>query len=301
MARSPSTESAEPAGFDVRDFARTAHGSLRDDLDLASFAEKRLPADVRTELAALAVLEGATMAHLRNVLVTHTHKDARVTAFLVTWAFEKFWVADALRAIVDASAGRSAGVLVGDGGAAEPTRPRGEVAAGVAAVGDAGAESPRAASGGRGPVRRAFAGFTQGWAVVGAHMALGLVDDLVLGAAYARVTATSTDAALHAAVDRIVEVKRRHTRFFDEEVRRRLPTSGRTARLARRELRRTTWPLGSAALTVDERTGFARFTFGGPQGRALAADLERDIAALPGLDARTAAIVLRGLAGRRAA
>ena len=66
---------------------------------------KRLAADVRGELAMLAVLEAATMAHLRNVLVTHTHKDARVTAFLVTWAFEKFSIADALRGIVDASAG----------------------------------------------------------------------------------------------------------------------------------------------------------------------------------------------------
>jgi hypothetical protein len=212
------------------------------------------------------------------VLVTHTHKDARVTAFLVTWAFEKFWIADALRAIVDASAGPSAGRR--------------------ARLHDH--EPPRAASGGRGPVRRAFAGFSQGWAVVGAHMAMGLVDDLVLGAAYTRVVECAADAALRAAVDRIVAVKRRHTVFFDEEVRRRLPTSARAARLARRELRRTTWPLGSAALTVDERTAFGRFTFGGAEGRALAADLERDIAALPGVDARTAAIVLRGLAGRRA-
>ena len=45
MARSPSTESAEPGAFDVREFARTAHGSLRDDLDLATFAEAPLPAE----------------------------------------------------------------------------------------------------------------------------------------------------------------------------------------------------------------------------------------------------------------
>src|SRR5688500_15777566 len=101
MTRSPSTEPAEPAEFDVRAFARTAHGSLRDDLDLDAVAAAPLPPDVVAALGALAVLEGATMAHLRNVLVTNTHKDARVTAFLVTWAFEKFWIADALRAIVD--------------------------------------------------------------------------------------------------------------------------------------------------------------------------------------------------------
>jgi hypothetical protein len=294
MARSRSTESAEPAGFDVREFARTAHGSLRDDLDLASFAEAPLPADVRAELAALAVLEGATMAHLRNVLVTHTHKDARVTAFLVTWAYEKFWIADALRAIVDTSAGPSSGRPAGGRATPVPIPPAGDAAQ------PTDPEPQRATSGGRGPVRRAFAGFTQGWAVVGAHMALGLVDDLVLGAAYTRVAESSADAALHAAVERIVAVKRRHTQFFDEEVRRRLPTSARAARLARRELRRTTWPLGSAALAGDERMAFARFTFGGADGIALAADLERAIAALPGVDARTAAIVLRGLAGRRA-
>ena len=48
------------------------------------------------------------MAHLRNVLVTPTHKDARVTAFLVTWAYEKFWIADALPAIVEANGGGDA-------------------------------------------------------------------------------------------------------------------------------------------------------------------------------------------------
>lgn len=281
MARSWSTDSDGSAGFDVREFARTARGSMRDDLDLASFAEAPLATDVRGALAVLAVLEAATMPHLRNVLVTHTHKDARVTAFLVTWAFEKYWIADALRAIVDAGTSSS--------GADAPS------AAGPART--AGERGPSGtASGGRGPVRRALAGFTQGWDVVGAHLALGLVDDLVLGAAYDRLLACSSDAAVHASIERIIAVKERHTRFFDEEVRRRLSASGRAARLARRELRRTTWPLGSAAITAAERATFTQFTFGDAHGSALE-DLRRDLAALPGIDVRTVAIVLRGLAG----
>ena len=75
----------DPTAFDVREFARTAQGSLRDELDLAAIAGAPLPRDIERTLAALAALEGATMAHLRNVLVTSTHKDARVTAFLVTF------------------------------------------------------------------------------------------------------------------------------------------------------------------------------------------------------------------------
>ena len=150
-------------------------------------------------------------------------------------------------------------------------------------------------------MRRAFAGITQGWAVIGAHMAVGLVDDRMLGTAYARVAESSTSATLDAAVERIVAVKERHTRFFEEEAQRRLTASPRAARLARRELRRTAWPLGAAALTAEQRAGFSRFAFGGPEGDARAAELERGIGSLPGMDARTAAIVRRGLAGRRAA
>ena len=288
MTRSPSTEPAEPAEFDVRAFARTAHGSLRGDLDLDAVAGAPLSPDLVTVLDALATLEGATMAHLRNVLVTNTHKDARVTAFLVTWAFEKFWIADALRAIVDASGVAGPGSNAGPVGAQPPDR-------------TAAATSGGAPSGGRGPVRRAFAGITQGWAVIGAHMAVGLVDDRMLGTAYERVAESSTSATLDAVVDRIVAVKERHTRFFEEEVQRRLTASPRAARLARRELRRTAWPLGAAALTAEQRAAFSRFAFGGPEGDARAVELERGIGALPGMDARTAAIVRRGLAGRRAA
>jgi hypothetical protein len=286
MTRSPSTEPAEPAAFDVRAFARTAHGSLRDDLDLDAIARARLAPELVATLAALATLEGATMAHLRNVLVTNTHKDARVTAFLVTWAFEKFWIADALRAIVDASDGPGAGAGAGPAGG-EPPLPTRTAASGGAA------------SGHRGPVRRAFASITQGWAVVGAHMAVGLVDDRALGAAYASAAESSTSAAVDAAVERIVAVKGRHTRFFAEEVQRRLTASPRAARLARRELRRTAWPLGTATLTAEQRAVFSRFVFGGPDGHARGADVERGIATLPGMDEQTAATVRRGLAGRR--
>ena len=264
----------QPAHFDVREFARTAQGSLRADLDLVAFASAPLEPEVVGTLAVIGTLEGATMAHLRNVLVTPTHKDARVTAFLVTWAYEKFWIADALRAIVEAG---------GD--------------AAVVDAPDAASRGP-AASSGRGPVRRALAGFTQGWPVIGAHMTVGLIDDWMLGAAYERVVDASGGAALEAAVGRILAVKQRHTRFFEEEVERRLTSSPKAVRLARGELRSTAWPLGGAELEPEERAVFARFVFGGDAGDALAARIERDIAGLPGMDARTGTIVREKLAGR---
>jgi len=252
-----------PEPFDVRKFARTAQGSLRGDFDLAAFEVAPLPRDVLRMLAVLAHLEGATMAHLRNVLVTPTHKDARVTAFLVSWAFEKFWIADALRAVAAAV-------------------PGGELSGGIPGA------PPRR---GRGPVRRAIVGVVQGRSVVGAHLSLGLVDDWVLRAAYERVAAEAASAALSDVVDRILDLKARHTNFFGDEVQRRLSASKPAARLTRRELRRTALPLGSAVLEPADCAFFARFTFDGERGEALAAAIQRDIRKLPGMNERTSRVV----------
>jgi hypothetical protein len=92
----------DPDGFDVRAFTRTAQGRFSDELDLDMFATQPLAPDDRALIRFLARVEGASMEHLRDVLMTATHKDARVTAFLVTWAYEKQWVADALGAVLEA-------------------------------------------------------------------------------------------------------------------------------------------------------------------------------------------------------
>lgn len=264
---------AAAAGFDVREYTRTAQGSLRAELELAAFESAPIAPEVVRVLAVLRDLEAATMAHLRNVLVTATHKDARVTAFLVTWAFEKFWIADAVGAIVEASGGTPAAT-------AATGSPPGAIVA---------SES------GRGPVRRALAGFAQGWPIAAAHMTVGLVDDWMLRAAYDRVVDAAANDALAAAVDRIVAVKARHTRFFDEEARRRLGASPKAARLTRRELRGTALPVGIAALPAAERQHFTRFVFAESAGDEVARLIESRVAELPGMDGRTAAAVRRRL------
>src|SRR5262245_10134185 len=76
---------AEVPVFDVREFARTARGSHRAELDLEALAGGRLDPDARRLVRILRDLERATMQRMRNLLVTATHKDARVTAFLTTW------------------------------------------------------------------------------------------------------------------------------------------------------------------------------------------------------------------------
>src|SRR5688572_27169973 len=89
--------------FDIREFARTARGSHRGELDLDALTAVDVDADAARLIRTMRDLERHTMERMRNVLVTATHKDARVTAFLTTWAFEKFWIADALDAVLEAT------------------------------------------------------------------------------------------------------------------------------------------------------------------------------------------------------
>jgi hypothetical protein len=243
--------------FDIREFARTARGSHRDELDLTEVVS--LPVEAVRLVRTLRDLERATMHRMRNLLVTATHKDARVTAFLTTWAFEKFWLADALDAVLDAAGEERA--------AADFTAP------------------PRKSLGERverrGPVARAIAGNIAGPSLVDAHITTQLVDEWIGQTAYRKLGEAA--AALGSVVELVLDVKARHIRFFTEEAQRRLGASRKGRRLTRKELKRMAWPVGATDLPADERTSFETIVFGGGEGRAEANRIAALIASLPGM------------------
>ena len=270
---SGSTADLSPARFDVRGFARTANGNHRETLRLAEFASEPLSADSIRSVRYLARLESGTMEQLRNLLVTATHKDARVTAFLVTWAFEKFWIADALDAVLEAN---------------------GQPKSHDAAEGSARRSHTESVER-RGPIRRAITGLIQGVPIIGVHVTIGLVDEWVTRAAYDRLDAASASPALSATVATIIAVKQRHVAFFDDEARRRLADDPRAVSLTRRSLERQAWPLGAVDRAGDDRSFFETFVFGGDDGRGRAAGIGHRVAALPGMDSRIGDAVTRKL------
>ena len=260
-APSTALAASTPGGedFDIREFARTARGSHRAELDLSGVAPGRLPAEAVCLIRTLRDLERATMQRMRNLLVTATHKDARVTAFLTTWAYEKFWLADALDVVLDAAGEERAASQF-----TEPPRK---------------GLSERVER--RGPVARAIAGNIAGPALVDAHITTQLVDEWIGQTAYRKLGEAA--AALSGVVDMIVEVKARHIRFFTEEAQRRLGASRRGRRLTRKELKRMAWPVGATELPGDERSFFESIVFGGGEGRAEANRIAALVASLPGM------------------
>jgi hypothetical protein len=244
--------------FDVREFARTARGNLRAELDLEAIGRAGIGPDAAHLARLLRDLERSTMQRMRNLLVTATHKDARVTAFLTTWAYEKFWIADALDAVLEASGHDLAGETEG-------VRRR---------VGRERADR-------RGPVRRAIAGNIAGVQLVAAHVASGLVDEWVTTAAYRRLGDVAS--ALGSLVDTVVEIKARHIRFLAEDAQRRLSVSSRARRLARAAVVKAAWPVGIVDRPATERSFFETIVFGDAEGRAEAGRIAALVASLPGL------------------
>lgn len=251
--------SLEDGGFDVREFARTARGSHRGELDLEQVTASGLSGDAIRLLRLLRDLERSTMQRMRNLLVTATHKDARVTAFLSTWAFEKYWLADALDAVLQAT-GDDLHSSAPAGGLRHVVMERQER---------------------RGPVMRAIQGNIDGPQIVAAHVTTGLVDEWITQAAYRRLGELAT--GLHTIVELINGIKERHIAFLAEEAKRRLAISAKARKLATRELKNMVWPVGAVEHSDDDRTFFDQIVFGSANGRAEVSRIQGLIAALPGL------------------
>lgn len=260
--------------FNVREFARTARGNHRAELVLDEYETKPLASDTLRALSYLRDLESATMQWLRNVLVTPTHKDARVTAFLVSWAFEKFWIADAITAVIEAN-GYTATELPGAGKRRHP-------------LSEAGDRT--------GPVRRAISAIVIGPDIVAVHMATELVDQWVTHASYDRVAEVAASEALTGTIRMILEVKKRHEEFFAEESERRLSESAKAARLTRRALSNAAWPIGAVDRSDSDRTFFERYMFGNEEGANRASEIASRVARLPGIGERVATTIQERLA-----
>jgi len=244
--------------FDVRDYARTAVGSLREGMDVSGYESEPLSTETLRTISLLQVVERNTMQHLRNVLVTPTHKDARITAFLTTWAFEKYWVADALSAIL----------------AAHPALPATKKRPAIVRFGREVAE--RFA-----PIRESLVANQIGVPMLAVHMATGAIDGWVTQAAYSRIAELEDNAELKRTMDTILTIKARHLTFFEPQSEYRLGASARAKSLTRSRLKKSAWPIGADELPTTERHFFFDRLFRSSPG--LAESIDTAIDGLPGL------------------
>lgn len=276
-SQSDRPEMVVPAqGFSVREYARTAVGSHRQTMDFAAFTDAPLRADTLRALRYIAAVESDTMGHLRNVLVTATHKDARVTAFLSTWAFEKFWIADALQLVIDAHQ--------------NVALPAPKKQSRVAGFVDEIRERAR-------PITGSIRAGRLGEDMVAVHMTLGTIDEWMTQAALTRIVELDPNPALRAIVETLVGVQSRQLEFFEAQARDRLAASERTRGVVTKQITAARWPIGAGAEPKSETRFFYSYLFASDP--SIGAAIDTKISTLPGQEGLT--LISRAIASHGSA
>jgi hypothetical protein len=233
-------------GFDVLAYSADARGSHR--AQLTGIGEP-LADPLRAELRYLRSRLSGTTGWLSLVLVTPTHKNARITAFLSAWAYERHWLADALDALT--------------AGAATPAAPPVRI----------GLRTRFA------PLVEAVVANVHGPALTAVHMAERAVDGVFVEALVGHAIGQAS-GPVAADLERLRRVLVRQHSFFTEEAGRLLAASARARRLSRRRLTARAWPIGARDDRVGTAAALTALTAADPRWIQRA---DARIAELPGL------------------
>ena len=245
--------------FDLDSYKRIA-GRLDDsDVDYDAFRSSPLPDDLLRCVRYMHDVESHTSCYLRNLLNTRAHHDPAITEFMTMWAFEEQWHGEALGKVL-AAHGEAAG------------------AARVAPM--------RQAMGWRSTVAPigwvAFSAMTKHFVAI--HMTFGVVNEWTTQGGYARLLARADHPVLTDLLRRIMKQEGRHIDYYRSEAADRLADSAGARRIVRFALRHLWSPVGSKVMPDTETRHLVTTLFGGADGAAVAARIDRRIDALPGLD-----------------
>ena len=245
--------------FDIDDYQRQVAPVSLDGIDFAAFRDRPLSAEALRCIRYMHDVESHTVCYLRDLLVTPSHADPRVTTFLTMWNYEEHWHGAALARVLEAHG--------------EP----------------AGAErvAPMRARLGRGdrfaPVLNATLGALLGNDFVALHMTWGAVNEWSTQAGYARLAELEDHPVLTELLDRIQRQESRHIAFYATEARARLAASKRARRLVRWALRTKWAPVGSGVMPRAETEFLLRFLLTGPEGAQAVERLDANVRRLPGM------------------
>jgi hypothetical protein len=230
------------------------------DLDLANaFQDRRLDADVLRCLRYMHDIEMHTICYLRDLLVTAAHRDPEITTFLTFWSFEEYWHGEAIGAVLRAH-GEPAGAMR----VREMRRTRRV------------AEATK-------PFIHGLASMVVGPSMTAVHMTWGAINEWTTQAGYARLAQRCDHPVLAEMLRRIMRQEGRHIDFYASQAATRLVANRRAQRITRQALARFWAPVGSDVMPAAEVRHLIGYLFGGRDGAAMAARIDRRIDNLPGL------------------
>lgn len=204
------TQLVVDSDYPVEEFYGRERGAFHDELDTAQFEIRPLDVGALDAVAHLWALESATTGHLRRLFAGWTSREARIDAFLTTWAYEKHWIARALETILAAHH----------------------------------RELPQTGASERwGPTVDSVLTNLVGEDVVAGQMAQALSREATTAALLRRLAVVADHPVVDHLCDRSLERTADYIRFFEQEAKVRIEDSPRGAALARRSLGRGFSPI----------------------------------------------------------
>lgn len=245
--------------FDIASYSANACRVADDDVDYTAFERNPLPEPALRALQYMSDIESHTICYLRDLLVTPSHQDPEITAFLTMWAFEEFWHGERLDKVL-ATHGRAVG----------PDRMR-RIRLGQG-------RNDRFS-----PIYQTLAANLVGEDFIAVHMTFGAINEWSAYAAYGRLLAQTDHPELTKVVGRIQRQETRHAAFYASQARQRLDRS-RAARLLTRLVLKALWtPVGSGIMPAAETAFLFRYLMGGAEGARVVRQIDDKIDHLPGL------------------
>ena len=230
------------------------------DLDLANaFHTHRLDADVLRCLRYMHDIELHTICYLRDLLVTSAHRDPEITTFLTFWSFEEYWHGAAIAEVL-----RAHGEAAGEVRVRELRRTR-RVSEAIK------------------PFTHGLASILIGPSMTAVHMTWGAINEWTTQAGYARLAKRCDHPVVAELLRRIMKQEGRHIDFYAAQASKRLGASRRARWLTRQALSRFWAPVGSDVMPDPEVHHLISYLFGGEEGAAMTARIDRRIDNLPGL------------------
>jgi rubrerythrin len=261
--------------FDIDRYLRSSKKVDLSMVDWADVPSHRLGAGEVMCLHYMMDIETHTVIYLRDLLATRAALDPHVTAFLACWVYEELWHGEAFSEFL-----RAYGIEVPaeprlhDGSASLPSRPsRTQRLREQMGIGHKLSLLP------------SLLGSMAMRDFIALHMTWGAINELTTLTAYHQLIRRSRHPVLHAMLGQVIQDERRHFAFYRAQARARLDGSRMAQRAVRTGLRLFWTPVGAGVKSQEEVDSLTVYLFGdSAEGRQGMRDIDRAIAALPGLE-----------------
>ena len=259
----PSLNRGNRMAFDIDQYAEASAGVSWQDLDFEAFATDPLGEDTLRTIRYMCNVEYHTVCYLRDLLMTPSHKERDVNAFMTMWNREEYWHGEALAAVLARH-----GITV-DYDELKATRLKLEWRDKLA------------------PLRQSILGNLVGEDFIAVHMSWGAANEWSATAAYRRLAHLESHPALSPLLQRIGQQETRHTAFYASQARKRLESSKMARTLTRLVLSKAWRPVGSSISEPADLEHVMKHLFGGLEGLAEIRRIDANIAKLPGMEGLT--------------